>query len=59
MPSPEQLLNSLKRQDSRQGQGRLKIYLGMVAGVGKTYAMLKSAHQLKAQKIDVVVGYIS
>jgi two-component system sensor histidine kinase KdpD len=58
MPTPEQLLNSLKRQETRQGQGRLKIYLGMVAGVGKTYAMLKGAHQLKSQNIDVVVGYI-
>lgn len=58
MPTPEQLLNSLKRQETRQGQGRLKIYLGMVAGVGKTYAMLKSAHQLKDQGVDVVVGYI-
>lgn len=54
----EKLLTSLKRQEGREGQGRLKIYLGMVAGVGKTYAMLKNAHQLRAQGEDVVVGFI-
>lgn len=58
MATPDKLLTSLKRQEDRQGQGRLKIYLGMVAGVGKTYAMLKNAHQLKAQGEDIVVGYI-
>lgn len=58
MPTPDQLLESLKKQQDRQFQGRLKIYLGMVAGVGKTYAMLKTAHQLREQRMDVVVGYI-
>jgi two-component system, OmpR family, sensor histidine kinase KdpD len=58
MPTPDQLLETLKRQENRQLQGRLKIYLGMVAGVGKTYAMLKGAHQLKEQRTDVVVGYV-
>ena len=58
MATPDQLLETLKRQENRQLQGRLKIYLGMVAGVGKTYAMLKGAHQLKEQRMDVVVGYV-
>jgi two-component system sensor histidine kinase KdpD len=39
-------------------QGRLKIYLGYAAGVGKTYAMLQEAHRLKAEGIDVVVGLV-
>lgn len=58
MSTPDQLLASLKRQETRKLQGRLKIYLGMVAGVGKTYAMLKVAHQLKEQRLDVVVGFV-
>jgi two-component system sensor histidine kinase KdpD len=38
-------------------RGRLKIFLGYAAGVGKTYEMLVEAHKLKAQGVDVVVGY--
>src|SRR5262245_36404051 len=38
-------------------QGRLKIYLGYAAGVGKTYQMLVDAHELKLQGQDVVIGY--
>ena len=39
-------------------QGRLKIFFGYAAGVGKTYAMLEAAHQAKTEGIDVVVGYV-
>ena len=39
-------------------QGRLKIFFGYAAGVGKTYAMLEAAHQAKKEGIDVVVGYV-
>lgn len=38
-------------------RGRLKVFLGYAAGVGKTYQMLSEAQQLKAQGVDVVVGY--
>ncbi len=38
--------------------GKLKIYLGHAAGVGKTYAMLEEAHRLKKAGVDVVVGWI-
>jgi two-component system, OmpR family, sensor histidine kinase KdpD len=38
-------------------RGRLKIYMGYAAGVGKTYQMLAEAHELQAKGIDVVVGY--
>ena len=41
-----------------QRQGSLKIFFGYAAGVGKTYAMLKAAHQAQKQVIDIVVGYI-
>jgi len=51
---PEHFL-SLIRQRQR---GRLKIYLGFAAGVGKTYEMLQEAHRLKRQGVDVVIGVI-
>jgi two-component system, OmpR family, sensor histidine kinase KdpD len=39
------------------GRGRLKMYLGYAAGVGKTYQMLEDAQELRRQGVDVVVGY--
>ena len=39
------------------GRGRLKMYLGYAAGVGKTYQMLEDAQELRSQGVDVVVGY--
>ena len=47
------------RSDSSTPQrGRLRIYLGMAAGVGKTYAMLNEGRRRKARGTDVVVGYV-
>jgi two-component system sensor histidine kinase KdpD len=43
---------------SGPGRGRLKVFLGAAAGVGKTYAMLGEARDLKAAGVDVVVGYL-
>ena len=42
----------------RDRRGRLKVYLGYAAGVGKTYQMLQEAHRLKAEGIDVTIGVI-
>jgi two-component system sensor histidine kinase KdpD len=39
-------------------RGRLKVYLGYCAGVGKTYQMLQEGHRLKAEGIDVVIGLL-
>lgn len=39
-------------------RGRLKVYLGFAAGVGKTYQMLTDAHELKKRGVDVVIGYL-
>jgi len=39
-------------------RGRLTVYLGAAPGVGKTYAMLHSAHRLRAEGVDVVAGYV-
>ncbi len=40
-----------------QSAGRLRIYLGYAAGVGKTYQMLEDAHELKHQGRDLIIGY--
>jgi two-component system sensor histidine kinase KdpD len=53
-PEPEALL----LEADRGNRGRLKIYLGMAPGVGKTYAMLEGARQAKAAGRDVVVGVV-
>ena len=42
---------------AKTDRGKLKLYLGYAAGVGKTYKMLEDAQALKAQGIDVVIGY--
>ncbi|HRN67968.1 MAG TPA: sensor histidine kinase KdpD [Promineifilum sp.] len=57
-PNPDELLASIQKQEAQAERGKLKIFLGMAAGVGKTYAMLLEARQLKAEGIDVVIGYI-
>lgn len=42
----------------RSRRGKFKIYIGMIAGVGKTYRMLQEAHQLLKSGVDVQIGYI-
>ena len=51
---PEHFLTLIRQQQ----RGRLKVYLGFAAGVGKTYEMLQEAHRLKQQGVDVVIGVI-
>ncbi|WP_419958410.1 DUF4118 domain-containing protein [Psychrobacillus psychrotolerans] len=55
-PSPEEFLARIKQEETKAG--RLKIFLGYAAGVGKTYAMLDAAQEAKKLGLDVVVGYI-
>ncbi|MBI1258504.1 MAG: DUF4118 domain-containing protein [Chloroflexi bacterium] len=57
-PDPDELLARVQHEESRRQRGRLKIFLGAAAGVGKTYSMLQAAHDRLAEGIDVVVGYI-
>jgi two-component system, OmpR family, sensor histidine kinase KdpD len=57
-PDPDQILARLKEEEQKQALGKLKIFLGYVAGVGKTYAMLEAAHQRKEEGVDVVIGYL-
>ena len=57
-PNPEELLAALKKKEIQQRRGTLKVFLGKCAGVGKTYAMLKAAHNAKREGRDVVIGYV-
>jgi len=50
--------NTFLRMIRRSQRGRLKVYLGYCAGVGKTYQMLLEAHRLKEDGIDVVAGFV-
>jgi two-component system sensor histidine kinase KdpD len=53
-PRPEHFLTLIRQQQ----RGRLKIYLGFAAGVGKTYEMLQEGHRLKRLGLDVVIGIV-
>jgi two-component system sensor histidine kinase KdpD len=69
-PDPEELLDRYQLRDAAAAgdvssdrirtpdRGRLRIYIGMAAGVGKTFAMLNEGRRRKARGADVVVGYV-
>jgi two-component system sensor histidine kinase KdpD len=55
---PEDRADAFLRMIRRSQRGRLKIYLGYSAGVGKTYQMLQEGHRLKSEGIDIVIGLL-
>ncbi len=57
-PDPDELLARVKEEETRQARGKLKIFFGAAAGVGKTYAMLQAAREQRAQGADVAVGWV-
>ena len=57
-PDPDALLARVKDEESRARRGRLRIFFGATAGVGKSYAMLSAARRQRADGTDVVVGYV-
>lgn len=57
-PDPELLLKQITSDMELNKKGKLKIFFGYAAGVGKTYAMLEAAHDAKNAGIDVVIGYV-
>ena len=57
-PDPQYLLHSIQQQQKREKSGKLKIFFGYAAGVGKTYTMLEAAHEAQNRGIDVVAGYV-
>jgi two-component system sensor histidine kinase KdpD len=56
-PDPEALLERAREEEAQRARGRLKLFFGAAPGVGKTYAMLEAARELRAAGVDVVVGY--
>ena len=56
-PDPDALLAEVNSSQARKQRGKLKIFFGMSAGVGKTYAMLEEARKRAAEGVDVLVGY--
>jgi len=57
-PTPEAMLKLAQAEEVTAELGKLKIFLGYAAGVGKTYAMLEAARKRKADGRDVVAGYV-
>ncbi len=56
--NPDELLASVQQEEARAGRGRLKVFLGASAGVGKTFSMLEAARQARAAGMDIVIGYV-
>ena len=55
-PDPDALLRAVEKES--EGKGKLKVFFGMAAGVGKTYTMLKEARQKQVEGVDVLIGYL-
>ncbi|HWJ18657.1 MAG TPA: sensor histidine kinase KdpD, partial [Geobacterales bacterium] len=56
--NPDELLADVQREDARARRGRLRIFFGASAGVGKTYSMLEAARAAKGGGADIVIGYV-
>jgi two-component system sensor histidine kinase KdpD len=57
-PDPDALLSQIQKEEYREKRGKLKVFLGYAAGVGKTYGMLKAAHERLDEGVDVRIGYV-
>ena len=57
-PDPDRLLEELNQARARARRGRLRIFFGAAAGVGKTFSMLEAAHVARNAGVDIVIGYV-
>ena len=57
-PDPDALLANLKQEEARLNKGRLRVFMGMCAGVGKTYAMLEAGAKTRWEGMDAVIGVV-
>ncbi len=57
-PDPDLLLKQVTADEAQSKKGRLKIFFGASAGVGKTYAMLSAAHEALKQNVPLVIGIV-
>lgn len=56
--NPDDVLKSINDEARKRARGQLRVFLGMSAGVGKTYAMLRHAHERLREGVDVVIGVV-
>lgn len=56
---PDELLKAIQKEENQNNTGKLKIFFGMSAGVGKTYGMLQEAQARLKEGVDIVVGTIN
>ena len=56
--SPDAAPAAFKSNEARARRGKLKIFFGASAGVGKTYSMLESARTARAARVEVVIGFV-
>jgi two-component system sensor histidine kinase KdpD len=56
--NPDELLADVQREEARARRGRLRVFFGASAGVGKTYSMLEAARAARTGGADIVVGYV-
>jgi two-component system, OmpR family, sensor histidine kinase KdpD len=57
-PDPDQLLARVRAEEAKARRGKLRIFFGATAGVGKTFAMLSAARSVRSVGTDIVVGYV-
>jgi two-component system sensor histidine kinase KdpD len=57
-PDPDALLAAIQKTEAATKRGKFKVFLGMAAGVGKTYSMLRAAQRAQHEGRDVVIGYV-
>ncbi|MCW5796969.1 MAG: sensor histidine kinase KdpD [Nitrospira sp.] len=57
-PDPDALLRRVQAEEADQTRGKLKVFFGATAGVGKTYAMLEAAHEQQRDGVDVMIGWV-
>lgn len=57
-PDPDELLAKVERETAKAKRGRLKIFFGAAAGVGKTYEMLLAARERRTESADIVIGLV-
>lgn len=57
-PDPDQLLATVNAEEARARRGKLRVFFGASAGVGKTYSMLEAARNVRASGTDIVIGYV-
>src|SRR6185369_12927908 len=57
-PDPDALLARVQEEEERERRGKLKVFFGATAGVGKTYAMLEAAQELRRRGVEVLAGIV-